>query len=646
MLDFKNITHEKLDSILRSYIEEYLKLSDTVNKTNDHELSYQVIIQNFLDLNDQFQGDLALFHMEHFHVDEEIRKHCSLVNTNLSRFMIEQSARRDQYEKFRYYYDHIFPYESVSLTSEQNTYVNECQNNYMISGFHLPNDQFEILTKHKLMISDLSTQFSWNLNSENKTMIFSENELEGLPKEWLEQHHQNDNTYQVSLKYPDYIPIMEYCSVRETRKKMFFEFNNRCFHENSQIAKDIFGLRNQLAKIMGYEKFSDFALQKMMAENSDRVMSFLAQIQTQIKPLLDQDLDDLRKIAQKDQINDNDIQYYDIPYYSRIFIDKSCDFKKESLREYFTVSSVVNGMFEIYQTLFGFRFEKVLDPQNLWHPDVEMFSVYNTHGTQPIGHFFLDLFPRNGKYNHAAMFPFINKSAKNDPLICIACNFSPNGKLSFDEVETFFHEFGHCIHALSSECSIESLSGTNCERDFVETPSQMFEEWCYVPEIIQMMSAKPIDIITIQKLRQQRYILQGYHYARQLVFAFTDQKIHGSYDHDDNDPQKIYLDTLREIIDIPFPEEFVKETNFIASFGHLINGYQSLYYGYLWSLVYSKELYHSLFKGNELNPEIGQKFRKEILSYGGSRKSIESLRIILQREPSISAFIDSIKYPE
>jgi Zn-dependent oligopeptidase len=262
---------------------------------------------------------------------------------------------------------------------------------------------------------------------------------------------------------------------------------------------------------------------------------------------------------------------------------------------------------------------------------MSLFLVSSSSNT--IGYFYLDLFPRNGKYGHAAVFPCINKSESTVPVAAMACNFAKDF-MTFDELETFFHEFGHVMHHLSSKSMIGGTASFACEPDFVETPSQMFEEWCYTNKTLKIISPLITDDI-IEKIKKQRNILQGYHYARQLSFCYLDMEVHSKkYNHNSFETNRRIT---KEILNLDVQDN----TNSVASFGHLMGGYDAGYYGYLWSLVYAKDLF-TKFIGHELDANIGKEFRDMVLSQGSIRKSMDSIKLFLGREPNENAFISDI----
>ena len=253
-----------------------------------------------------------------------------------------------------------------------------------------------------------------------------------------------------------------------------------------------------------------------------------------------------------------------------------------------------------------------------------------------MGYFYLDLFPRTGKYSHAAMFTFIQKSKYNVPVSGIVCNFDPNSNVSFDNVTTYFHEFGHLMHNIVSTNTIASLSGTSCQRDFVETPSQMFEEWCHCEEPLKrLVTSEYIDLITpelVTKINKKNKMLQGIFNARQISYGLLDMAIHSSTIPDN--PWEFQNNLNKKL----FGWEISPKSNMLANWSHMI-GYDSLYYGYLWSKVYAIDLF-SFFMGKELNRELGLKLRTEILSKGGALDGIDMLKNFMGRDPNPDAYIE------
>lgn len=647
-IDYSKITVESIESITNDMINQIETFNDNLLKLDT--LTWNNYIQPNIDLDHNLEKPMSIFNMNSFHTDANIRQKCSDCETRLSKFLIDQSMRRDLYEQFKNYYENVYPHEN-NLSDEQKYYIEQQMIDYKLNGVDLNDLDYEKVKQIKMELTELTNNFDLNLNNENTSFIFSADDLAGLSENYLTNHlvaNSNPVNYKVTLKYPDYIPLMEQCKNRETRKRMAHAFGNRCVKENIPICIKVFKLRQQLAKIFGYEQYSDYALKKRMAKNTKTVMNFLVNLKERMMKLSQNDIQQLKIIA-KELDNLDDICTYDVNYYSRIYKERNSLLDEEELRKHFPLDIVTNGMFRIYETLLSYKFEEITDDHKnkFWHEDVKLYQVIDTKTNNVKGYFYLDLFPRQGKYGHAAVFTFVKQSKDNLPVVCIACNFDKNENLTFDEVETYFHEFGHVMHCISSNVEIGHFAGTRCERDFVETPSQMLEEWCYRPIALKLMSVN-MDEQTIEKINKKRNMLQGCFYARQLSFGFYDMYLHSqniddiltesnSLEQNSENLAKLYEKIYLETVGI----NVTTGTNMVASFGHIMHGYSAGYYGYLWSLVYAKDMFRTKFINHELDPVVGDLYKKEILSYGGSRPSIESLEKFLGREPSSDAFFES-----
>lgn len=633
--NYNALTVSDIQQLYDEYTDELTKANNNTLALSDEEINWNTFFQVDLDLSCRYAHQLSLFEMKSFHTNEEIRDKCNEMITNLEQFQLNMSMNKELYNKFNIYYNTTYQTEKSSLTSEQNKYVEDTLLSYKKSGMHLEDNLFDRLKEVQSDIIKLTSNFQHNLDNENTSFTLTENQLSGLPELWLNNHKQLNGSFNVTLKYPDYVPVMEYCSNRDTRRSMWLAFNSRCKVENDIVLRQILLLKKELATLLGHANYSDHKLQDKMAKTTNTVNEFLHSLNDRLTPLLENDLTELSKFASTDGIMD--LQSYDLAYYSRIHNETKLNFNKQDLKQYFSLHTVMNGLFSIYQQLLGLRFVDVTSSHHhkFWHEDVQLFEVYDADTHELMGYFCLDLFPREGKYSHAAEFPFVKKSAMNLPFAVVACNFSKNDNLTFDEVETFFHEFGHVMHEISAESTIPDMSGTSCEWDFVEAPSQIFEEWCYRPNSLKLM-APTIPNEIIEKLNQERQLLQGLHYKRQLSFGFLDMALHGSLYN--TSPAELYNKIYFEMFGINLPNEI----NFPATFGHIIGGYDAGYYGYLWSQVYAKDMFTSKFYGNELNGLVGREFRKTILSKGGSVDSYDSVTSFLGRSPNDHAFISSL----
>lgn len=642
-INYKNLTPEYVNNFVQELKSAYTNLVNSILQLDPSEYSWSTLCEPFLVLDDNFASSTSIVEMSSFHINPEVRQACSDAETEISKFFVELSMKKDLYKVYSEYYQGVFMLEHHE--EETKKYMDDKMTDYKLNGMNLEDTEYSRVKEIKMSLTELCNKVNLNINNENTFFSFSSSELDGMQEEYLTARIQNDGSYKITLKYPDFIGIMEYCKVKETRKIISTAFGNRCANENMPLVLEIFKLRKEMANLLGYAQYSDMTLVKKMASNTETVMTFLNSLKEKSMEACTNDLQKLFQLANSMDDTVDKIELWDVPYYSRIYKDLYTNLADEELKKYFPLNTVTNGMFQIYQTLLGLQFNDVTlqHEEKLWHDEVKLFEVVDSSSSQLVGHFFLDLFPRDGKYGHAAVFPFVTKSSKNLPVCAMACNFNREGYLKFNEVETYFHEFGHVMHTMCSDTRISQFGGTNCEWDFVEAPSQMLEEWCYRPVSLKMMADGITDDV-IEKINLKRNMLQGYFNARQLCLGLYDMILHSTYFdtiENSSDPILSFSTLYANIVKESTGLEPIPNTNMIASFGHLFGGYSAGYYGYMWSKVYAKDMFVTKFLGHELDPIVGAEYRKEILSYGGSRPSIESLRIFLGRYPSDEAFIRS-----
>jgi len=379
LLDYSSLTEESLVKLKDSYFKSYEELVTELLKIDNSELTWSNFVQPLINF-DNLNIDLALLQMKDFSTDEKIREVCSDLETEIEQWSIEQSMRKDLYLKYKYYNDN----HKEQLTEEQQSYLTDVMIGYKIGGMELPDDKFNELKEIKKIISELSSQFSLNLGNENYSEPLDTELLKGLPDKFIQERDK------ITLKYPDVVPIMEYATNREYRKKISNLFKSRCIEENTPLVEKVLDLRVKIAELFGFENYSDYKLQQSMAETTVTVDYFLSNLLNRVKPLLHKDLELLGELAKADGIDK--LETYDIAYYSRLYVEKTCDFDKEQLKKYFPVEKVISGAFEIYQRLLGYTFKNITSehgesqtklkdaPQGkagpYWHDSVELYQVY------------------------------------------------------------------------------------------------------------------------------------------------------------------------------------------------------------------------------------------------------------------------------
>jgi len=598
----------------------------------------------------QYVMDSVCTFPQHASTDKELRDAATEADKKLSAYDVEAGSRKDVYQALA---KTAASLQTSELSPEQHRLVERILRDFRRQGLDLGEKEAARVKAINERISELGIAFSKNLGEEKSKHPFTAEELEGCPEDWLKKLERDGDKYLVTLKYPDYFPVMEQCCVAETRRRMEFEFNSRCSAENSKILEELVELRHEKAGLLGYDTHSAFIVEARMSKTEPAVRDFLSNLASKLDPLMKSDMATLLEIKKAEcekrcEPFDGKINAWDQRRCAHVLKKDRYQVDHEKLKEYFPMEVVTKGLLGIYQELLGLVFTPDGTLQK-WHDDVQTFAVTDAETQEPVGWFYMDMHPREGKYGHAACFglqpgceaPWA-PSGYQLPVAAIVCNFpapSPDkpALLEHGDVETYFHEFGHLMHQMCARAKFSKFAGTAVERDFVEAPSQMLENWVWEAEALDRMSAHyktgekiPRDLL--QALIASRNVNEGLLNKRQVVLATFDQTIHTA--------EKVNTAEVLKDTNVKMGFPFTDGTNMAASFGHLAGGYDAQYYGYLWSEVFSADMYESRFKKEGiLNPTTGKSYRQEILLPGGSRDASESLRAFLGRDPTNDAFL-------
>lgn len=514
--------------------------------------------------------------------------------------------------------------------------------------------------------------------------------------------------YEISLSYPHVVPILKLCAVPATRAAVEKAFNSRAVPGNVNALERLVALRREAAGLLGYPSHAAYVLEERMATTPETVTSFLESLGRDLAPLLESDLAALQELKTAEEgAASGPVGMADYRYYMERELKDKYAVDHDKIKEYFPLEHVLDRVLYMYQRMLGLRFEQTPthvtavttetapDPAAesaaalagnaatdapavaegsiaVWHEEVRAYRVYDaaagsSTSDQAIGVFYLDLHPRTGKYGHAAVFPLVSgcdagpvspsrdetaakASGRVMPVCAMVCNFtkptpSSPSLLRHEEVVTLYHELGHVFHHLLSETRLHYFASFRCETDFVEAPSQMLENWCWVPSMLRLLSGhyedlnKQLPEDMAAKLVESRKAHAGLLNTRQCFLATFDMRLHtlpATESVAESVDTAALLEVLhRDLLRLPM----TPGTNFGASFGHLAGGYDSGYYGYLWSEVYAADMFETLFAADPLNPEAGQRYRRGILARGGSQDAKDFLRELLGREPSNKAFL-------
>lgn len=585
--------------------------------------------------------------------NKKLRDASLALDQEVSKYMVDTITRKDLYNAIKEYNDkHTASGNKLSV--EQEKLLKEMMIGFRHSGLMLPDDELEEFRKLNKELSEMSIQFSKNIRENTDTLVVEKFELNGMQKDFINRlKRTEDGRYIITLNYPDYKPFMQNAKNETARKNLEFKFNNRGGEENVRLLERSIELRDMTAKMLGYKNHAEARLEDRMAKNPKNVEIFLKDLEKKLHPKARSEKSELITLrSAKTDAKSSVLPAWDLGYWTNQYKKTYHKIDDEKIKEYFPMQHVIDNMLEIFSEVFEIDFTPIeLDK---WNKDVRTFAIVDSKTKQVIAYFYMDLFPREGKYKHAACFGLIDGYKKQDgtyqkPFVAIVANFNPPTKdnpslLLHDEVVTLFHEFGHVLHNALTTVDYSALSGTATSRDFVEVPSQMLENWAWNKDLLKKLSkhyqtGKPLSDDMIKKMQEAKNADSGTFWTRQNFFAQLDMKYHTSKSIDTTKTYSNMMDSIRMI-------PMTKGTYPQAGFGHLMGGYDAGYYGYLWALVIADDMFAQFEKQGIMNPKIGRKFRDEILAVGGVYDEDIIVEKFLGRPVDNSSFFENIGIPQ
>lgn len=596
------------------------------------------------------------FNLHSAETNDELQQIAQEVSPLLSEFGNDVRLNADLFRRVKTVYDSK---STLDLTPEQITLLDKKYKSFSRNGANLSEEKKNQLREIDKELSKISLEFGENVLAETHAFqlhITDEKDLSGLPEGTIEAakeiaQSQKKEGWVFTLDYPSYVPFLTYADNRELRKKMAIAFGAKGFqkneHDNEQIVLDIARLRFERAKLLGYASHAHFVLEERMAENPEKVTTFLNDLLAKAKPAAEKEFEQLTQFA-KELDGIETLEKWDGAYYSEKLKQQLFNLDDEKLKPYFKLENVLEGAFTVSNRLFGLTFVEVKDIDK-YHPDVKTYEVKDIKGDL-VSIFYADFFPRKGKRNGAWMTSYKSQyvlGGNNErPHVSIVCNFTKPTEtkpslLTFNEVTTLFHEFGHALHGMLADTVYPSLSGTSVYWDFVELPSQIFENWCYEPEALALFAhhyetGEVIPTEYIQKIKESASFQEGLATMRQLSFGLLDMGWHGQ------DPTGITsikdFETEQFASTKLYPD--VKENAMSTSFSHIFQGgYSSGYYSYKWAEVLDADAFEYFKEKGIFNSEVAQKFKENILSKGGTEHPMILYKRFRGSEPKPDALL-------
>jgi Zn-dependent oligopeptidase len=539
--------------------------------------------------------------------------------------------------------------EAAQLTGERARFLETIRSDLRLVGHHLADADRAALEEMSNRLIVLQSQFSKNIADDETVMLIGEDDLDGLPESYVKSLGRDEESasYVVTMAYPDYVPFMENSGRRDLREKLRFLYANRAVVENRPLLEEAVDLRLRMARLLGFESWADRVLSTRMARSKDRVEEMYEGLIPRLSVHGEKEIAKVAALLEQD-VGDRQVQVWDWNFYDTQIRKTEYGVDPMEVAEYLPLQQVLDGMFELTSEVFGLVYRPVEAPT--WHPDVLVYEVTDLDTDAVIGHFYLDLFPRQGKFTHAAVFPGVPGKKLADgsyqtPIAAMVCNFTKPTEdtpslLQHSEVETLFHEFGHVLHDLVAHCELARFSGAYTVWDFVEAPSQIMEHWTWKPEILTRFArhhetGEPIPATLVEGLVAARQLNDAMWHLRQIQFGLLDQALHGPEEEKDLDA--ILLESTAVSL-LPHQEG----TFHPASFGHLMGGYDAAYYGYIWSEVFGDDMFSRFEDEGITSPQVGRAYREMVIGRGGSVDPDDMLVAFLGRKPNNEAFLRKV----
>ena len=594
-----------------------------------------------------------LFNLNASETTEGIQKAAQLAAPLVTDF--QNALRLDSrlFDRIKFVYENT---DRSTLNAEEQTLLEKKYKGFTRNGALLTEAGKKRLRSIDSTLAKHSLSFGKHVLADTQAYFLhltQEEDLKGLPKQVIEAagimaQHKGLEGWVFTLDFPSYVPFITYAENRSLRKKMVLAHGKRGFQNNKNntisLILEIIKLRKERAELLGYSSHASYAMEERMAESEERVHSFLSLLYDKAAPAANKEWNALEQLAQT-QLEGEPIQKWDTAFLTEKLKQKQIDLDEQELKPYFELTQVLKGLFAIVGQLYGlnFSFSKKIEG---YHPDVQSYEVTNDKGAF-VSLLYMDFFPRSGKRGGAWMTTYLSQNKKRRPHVSVVCNFTPPTKttpslLSFQEVTTLFHEFGHALHGMLANTTYASLSGTNVYWDFVELPSQLMENWCFEKAALEgfarhYQTGKTLPENLIVKLKKKAQFQQGLQTLRQLSFALLDLSFHNDKANEIEDVKDHEMKVMAPFQRTPsIPENII-----CTAFSHIFQGgYAAGYYSYKWAEVLDADAFEYFKEQGILNPKTAKEFASSILSKGGTEHPMKLYKRFRGKEPNIEALLN------
>ncbi len=592
-----------------------------------------------------------LFNLNSAETSNEMQQTAQQASPLLTKFQNDIRLNDKLFERIQSVYQNE---DRNRLTEEKITLLEKEYKSFVRNGANLSVESKEKLREIDTELSQLSLTFGENVLADTQAfqlLVEQEEDLKGLPPAVIEMAAEEARSkektgWMFTLDYPSYVPFMTYAENRALRKKFSLAFGQRGFQNNpqnnSKIILKIVGLRKERAQLLGYESHAAFVLEERMAQSEEMVRKFLDELSEKAKPAAEREWKTMQTFA-AEHLGLNQLEKWDTAFVSEKLKQAELDLDEQQLKPYFPLETVLNGLFDIVNKLYGIELHEntEIDP---YHPDVKVFEVHKNKTFHAL--LYTDFFPRPGKRNGAWMTSYRSQNKDQRPHISIVCNFTkPISKqpslLTFQEVTTLFHEFGHALHGMLANTTYSSLSGTSVFWDFVELPSQIMENWCYQPEALALYArhfktGEVIPTILVEKIKKAAHFQQGLQTLRQLSFGYLDLSFHNQ---NADQIENVKAHEKNQIGHLQFTQD-TPENCMSTAFSHIFQGgYAAGYYSYKWAEVLDADAFELFLENGVFNSQTASSFLDNILSKGGTEHPMKLYKKFRGKEPDPSALL-------